>query len=310
MGGPVARSFRAISEWAKPLPYKIVRNMDGEVHHFLSFAEMYRAVRRGYDLQSDKIKIATLYHLEKRRRHRHFKAAFDACHYICVVSNEWKARLVDVEGVDPSKIRVIYSGVVSSPCFLDENPPPEPMRPMSLKEKLDLRNEFGIPERAFVVGHIGREDSWRKGSEIFYEALDKLGHSVFPVFFSDSSYRRGVKDISKYGYHRYRDFYNMMDAYVITAKVEGGPVGFIEAVACGIPVVSSKVGTALDFQVYELLYQTVDELVDRINFVKSGLAKELTQTLHEKMKWLTWEWHAKEYYKLYDEAVGRYLDKK
>ena len=40
--------------------------------------------------------------------------------------------------------------------------------------------------------------------------------------------------------------YNCLDVYLISSRDEGGPTGMFEAMACGIPVVSTKVGQAFD----------------------------------------------------------------
>jgi glycosyltransferase involved in cell wall biosynthesis len=46
---------------------------------------------------------------------------------------------------------------------------------------------------------------------------------------------------------RMPDFYNSLDIYLATARVEGGPVPVIEAMSCAIPVISTPVGMVPDF---------------------------------------------------------------
>ena len=40
--------------------------------------------------------------------------------------------------------------------------------------------------------------------------------------------------------------YQTLDLYLITSREEGGPMGLMESMACGIPVVTTKVGMAED----------------------------------------------------------------
>ena len=40
--------------------------------------------------------------------------------------------------------------------------------------------------------------------------------------------------------------YQALDIYLITSREEGGPMGLIESMSCGVPVVTTKVGMAED----------------------------------------------------------------
>ena len=42
-------------------------------------------------------------------------------------------------------------------------------------------------------------------------------------------------------------FYSALDIYVITSRIEGGPVPLLESMACGTPVVTTPVGMAREF---------------------------------------------------------------
>ena len=40
--------------------------------------------------------------------------------------------------------------------------------------------------------------------------------------------------------------YQALDIYLITSREEGGPLGLIESMSCGIPVVTTQVGMSTD----------------------------------------------------------------
>ena len=47
------------------------------------------------------------------------------------------------------------------------------------------------------------------------------------------------------------DYYNVLDLYLITSREEGGPKAILESWACGVPLVSTAVGMALDVIINE-----------------------------------------------------------
>ena len=92
------------------------------------------------------------------------------------------------------------------------------------------------------------------------------------------------------------EFYNAANAYLVTARVEGGPVPLLEAMSCGVPVVTTPVGTALDFvrDVHNGLTVPIDNVgatVDAIERIHRdrGLASRLgaagRETILENLQW-------------------------
>lgn len=295
----MARTMRAILANSSD-QIRIVRNeFVSDIDHFLSFAELYRRSARGYEPKGKKV-ITTIHHLDKRRKHRHFSHLFESCSAICVVSNQWKKHLIEVEGISHERVHVIYNGIPSKESCASEGL--LPMEPVPLEKKEALRKEFGIPLDAFVVGHIGRDDP-RKGVAEFSVALDKLGKAVFPIYFEDCSDKRGKSGLMNVGYSRFRDIYNIMDLYVISASIEGGPVGYIEAMACEIPVISTRVGMPVDFHpdIYLCDIGASEQLAERISFVKDNYQDAVKKTveIRSDLSWLTWDSCGKAYADLY-----------
>jgi glycosyltransferase involved in cell wall biosynthesis len=83
------------------------------------------------------------------------------------------------------------------------------------------------------------------------------------------------------------NYYNALDLYIIASRVEGGPKAFLEAWACGVPLVSTKVGMVPDLMTsgengfitesedVQTLYERAKELLSdeklRDRFIKNGL---------------------------------------
>ena len=133
-------------------------------------------------------------------------------------------------------------------------------------KKKSLRNSLNIPDETFCIGSFQKDgEGWGeglipkaiKGPDIFIEALEKISKKQAVHVLLTGPARGYVKrelEKRKIAYtHRllddYLDIANMyaaLDMYMVSSREEGGPKGVLEALACGIPLVSTKVGLAPD----------------------------------------------------------------
>lgn len=132
--------------------------------------------------------------------------------------------------------------------------------------RMQLRRRLGIPEGAIAVGCFQKDGSgWGNGSEpklvkgpdVFVDALAALRRQ-YPVYAVLPGPSRGyvTRRLSALGVpHSAPGFvqrdelpwlYHALDIYVSPSRDEGGPAGVLEAMASGIPVVSTKTGMAAD----------------------------------------------------------------
>ena len=138
--------------------------------------------------------------------------------------------------------------------------------PGSQEVKLRKRSELGIPENAFVIGSFqkdgvgmkeGNEPKLIKGPDVLLRVVEEVNR-IHPVFVLLSGPARGyVKaglEQMKIPYHHivFENFldvpslYHALDAYLVPSREEGGPQGVLEALASGVPLVSTRVGLAPD----------------------------------------------------------------
>jgi glycosyltransferase involved in cell wall biosynthesis len=129
------------------------------------------------------------------------------------------------------------------------------------------RERLGIPNSAVVVGSFqkdgvgmkdGMEPKYIKGPDVFLKTLKILKLSIPELFVvltgPSRGYIKAELDTLRIPYRhylveRYQDisnYYHTLDAYVISSREEGGPRAVLESLACGIPLVTTKVGQALD----------------------------------------------------------------
>ncbi|MDP8988914.1 MAG: glycosyltransferase family 4 protein [Acidobacteriota bacterium] len=126
----------------------------------------------------------------------------------------------------------------------------------------EARCRLKLPANAFLIGFFATKgsdlDGNRKGIPVLIEVL-KAAMPKIPnahVVFAGPGWEPVVADLgalglsaSCLGYIRRSDMpglFASLDAYLMTSGVEGGPVTVLESMACGTPVVATRVGLVPD----------------------------------------------------------------
>lgn len=126
--------------------------------------------------------------------------------------------------------------------------------------KFSLRRQFNIPLHSSVVCYVGRL-SYLKGVDILLNSWAQLPaeircHTILalvgdgeerPVL-EELIARLALKDsVILYGMQEnVRDYYWASDVFILPSRQEGLSNSMIEAMSCGLPVISSATGGALD----------------------------------------------------------------
>lgn len=145
---------------------------------------------------------------------------------IIAVSAHNKKMLVDLGIASDDKIGIFPNGYN-----------PNRFRPLDKKE---CRLKFGFCEDDFIVGFVGSFDE-RKGIERLEKAIEKLNGAKFACagkgkIVPSSSNCVWSKPVNN------KDlvyFYNACDIFVLPTRMEGCCNAIVEAIACGLPIVSS-----------------------------------------------------------------------
>lgn len=140
-------------------------------------------------------------------------------------------------------------------------------QPASTAQRMRKRRELGIPESAFVVGSFqkdgvgwgeGNEPKLIKGPDVFVDVLTKIKARIPELFVLLSGPARGyvMQRLAAAGipwrhvfFKHFSDLpplYHALDAYLVSSRQEGGPKAVLESMASGIPLVTTRVGQAMD----------------------------------------------------------------
>jgi len=166
-------------------------------------------------------------------------------HIICVsdiIREHMRARLK----ADPARMSTVYNGIDMDEALAHLR---------DARDPADMRAEFGFPQDAPVVGHIGRL-TITKGPRYFLDAVAALAKkrpNVRALVVGDGQLRKELQDrAAELGIDANviftgvrTDVYsilNMLDVYVVSSLYEGFPMGCLEAMSGRVPIVATGVG--------------------------------------------------------------------
>jgi len=164
--------------------------------------------------------------------------------------------LVLSSGIDSKKVFLIPIGIN-----------PDYFVPQTPELRRLAREKYGIPQDAVVVGSFqkdgvgwgdGMEPKLPKGPDILVKVLSTLKSTIPDLFVLLSGPARGYvktgleKNRIPYQYcflKHYQEIgslYHCLDLYMVTSREEGGPKSVLESMISGVPLVTTRVGQAMD----------------------------------------------------------------
>lgn len=166
---------------------------------------------------------------------------------IISVSSKNKQEIIKLSGNDESimnKVKIIPNAVDTNRFYP--------------KDKKEIRRKMGWPVDAFIVAFTGSFIE-RKGVMRLSHALDRF-NDVYSIFMGVGEEKPNCKNIlycGRVNNAELCDYLNAADVFVLPTQAEGCSNAIVEAVASGLPVISSD----LPFN-YDILDETCSILID------------------------------------------------
>ena len=166
-----------------------------------------------------------------------------------------------------TKRKLIAMGIPESKiCLIPVELNSKFFAPVTEEEKRKRQAQAGIDSNRIVVGSFqkdgngwgeGLEPKLIKGPDIFCDVLERLKDKYdLHVILSGPARGYVKKRLDSLGipYTHYffeksdevSELYRMIDLYMVTSREEGGPRAIAEAMASGVPLITTKVGQAID----------------------------------------------------------------
>jgi glycosyltransferase involved in cell wall biosynthesis len=164
------------------------------------------------------------------------KAIYKKCNMHIVVPSKWLQNIISQSILKHLPCSVIYNGIDTG---------------MYKKyKKLDARNTFNIPESAYVVlfsAELGIKNPF-KGGEFIQKLIDTYSHIPHILFVNIG----GGAKVEKYNgiwnipyiqnEYDMAQWYSAADVYVYPSLADNCPLVLLEAMACGLPIVTFNTG--------------------------------------------------------------------
>ncbi len=177
---------------------------------------------------------------------------------------------------------------------------------------------FNNPDE-IIIGWVGNskfndlenDDDLKGVKNIIKPAINELVQEGYKIKMHLADRNEGLIPISKMP-----EYYNSINLYVCASKTEGTPDPILEAMACGVPIVSTNVGIVNEAlgdlqRKYILNERSKEELKNKIVEIinNKNILRELSKENLERIKNYSWENISKKYRNFFEDNMKNFDNK-
>lgn len=146
-------------------------------------------------------------------------------HKVIACSKEVKREIMKYYNINEQKICVIYNSA--------------DINKFRIMQKKKSRKKLGLPLDKRLVLWVG-QNKWRKGFDIAQKVVDELGQDIHLIStVVEDDFKRYIR-LGRLPNENMPLLYNSANLLLFPSRYEGHPLVVLEALACGLPVVTSK----------------------------------------------------------------------
>ena len=187
--------------------------------------------------------------------------------------------------------------IISIPFWVDDN------LWFEHQNKNKLRDKYGLKENDFLIGSFQRDTEGSdlispkliKGPDIFLAIAKKMHekNKNLKVILTGKRRQYLINNFEKYeSPFKYfeminsgslNELYNILDLYIVSSRVEGGPQAIMECAVSKVPIVSTNVGIAPEILSSKSLYTNEKDFFDAKADIVYAYKKSKEYTLRNGM---------------------------
>lgn len=187
--------------------------------------------------------------------------------------------------------------IISIPFWVDQN------IWFSKKNKIQLREKYGFLQNEYLIGSFQRDTEGSdlkspkliKGPDIFLKIIQKSYEENKQINVVLTGKRRQylINNFEKYKIpYKYfemvnsrslNDLYNILDLYIVSSRVEGGPQAIMECAISKVPIVSTNVGIAPEILESASIFKDENDFISAKPNIEHAFIKAQEYTLKNGM---------------------------
>lgn len=167
-----------------------------------------------------------------------------------------------------------------------------------IENKENLRKTFGFSDKDFLVGSFQRDTESKdlispkliKGPDIFLNIVIEMyrKNKNLKVVLAGKNRQYLISELDKqkipFSYFqmvdskRLNELYNILDLYLVTSRIEGGPQAIMEAAICKTPILSTDVGVASEILHKNSIFE-IDSFSKSTPYIEHAYQNSLNYTI-------------------------------